>query len=111
VPASWSDHRVVPTAGQFTADQMRAYAAQAVAAYIRETTQAQQATDEVLVKRSAVKWLMRYNPTLCKKAGLRFPAVAQSQHKNSLRPCRSPYCECDHGKCTHPGCYDARGTI
>lgn len=26
-----------------------------------------------------------------------------------LRPCRSPYCECDPGKCTHPGCYDARG--
>ncbi len=25
-----------------------------------------------------------------------------------LRPCRSPYCECDPGKCTHPGCYDAR---
>lgn len=26
-----------------------------------------------------------------------------------LRPCRSPYCECEPGKCTHPGCYDARG--
>lgn len=26
-----------------------------------------------------------------------------------LRPCRSPYCECDVGKCTHPGCYDSRG--
>lgn len=25
-----------------------------------------------------------------------------------LRPCRSPYCECEQGKCTHPGCYDAR---
>ena len=25
-----------------------------------------------------------------------------------LRPCRSPYCECEAGKCTHPGCYDAR---
>lgn len=25
-----------------------------------------------------------------------------------LRPCRSPYCECEVGKCTHPGCYDAR---
>lgn len=24
------------------------------------------------------------------------------------RPCRSPYCECELGKCTHPGCYDAR---
>lgn len=28
--------------------------------------------------------------------------------KAQLRPCRSPYCECDFGKCTHPGCYDAR---
>ena len=28
-----------------------------------------------------------------------------------LRPCRSPYCECDVGKCSHPGCYDARGTM
>jgi hypothetical protein len=27
---------------------------------------------------------------------------------NNLVPCRSPYCECDVGKCTHPGCYDAR---
>lgn len=26
------------------------------------------------------------------------------------RPCRSPYCECTPGQCTHPGCYDARGT-
>lgn len=26
----------------------------------------------------------------------------------TLRPCHSPYCECDLGKCTHPGCYDAR---
>lgn len=26
----------------------------------------------------------------------------------TLRPCRSPYCECDTGKCTHPGCFDAR---
>jgi hypothetical protein len=26
-----------------------------------------------------------------------------------LRPCRSPYCECTAGQCTHPGCYDARG--
>jgi hypothetical protein len=23
-------------------------------------------------------------------------------------PCRSAYCECDSGKCTHPGFYDAR---
>lgn len=29
--------------------------------------------------------------------------------KQALKPCRSPYCECDHGKCSHPGCYDARG--
>ncbi len=28
-----------------------------------------------------------------------------------LKPCRSPYCECTEGKCTHPGCYDARGEI
>lgn len=27
----------------------------------------------------------------------------------SLKPCRSPYCECTPGACTHPGCYDARG--
>ena len=26
-----------------------------------------------------------------------------------LKPCRSPYCECDRGKCSHPGFYDARG--
>ena len=26
----------------------------------------------------------------------------------SLKPCRSPYCECDSGECTHPGFYDAR---
>lgn len=24
------------------------------------------------------------------------------------KPCRSPYCECDIGKCTHPGFHDAR---
>jgi hypothetical protein len=26
-----------------------------------------------------------------------------------LKPCKSPYCECEIGKCTHPGFYDARG--
>lgn len=26
-----------------------------------------------------------------------------------LQPCRSPYCECEVGACTHPGFYDARG--
>ena len=26
----------------------------------------------------------------------------------ALHPCRSPYCECELGKCTHPGFYDAR---
>lgn len=26
----------------------------------------------------------------------------------ALKPCRSPYCECTVGQCTHPGCYDAR---
>jgi hypothetical protein len=25
-----------------------------------------------------------------------------------LRPCRSPYCECSQGQCSHPGCFDAR---
>lgn len=25
-----------------------------------------------------------------------------------LKPCRSPYCECSIGKCTHPGYFDAR---
>jgi len=27
----------------------------------------------------------------------------------TLKPCRSPYCECTPGTCGHPGCYDARG--
>lgn len=27
----------------------------------------------------------------------------------ALKPCRSPYCECTPGTCSHPGCYDARG--
>jgi hypothetical protein len=27
------------------------------------------------------------------------------------KPCRSPYCECDVGKCTHPGFFDCRGGI
>ena len=30
---------------------------------------------------------------------------------SDLKPCRSPYCECDEGKCTHPGFYDARGEV
>ena len=25
------------------------------------------------------------------------------------KPCKSPYCECDVNKCSHPGFYDARG--
>lgn len=27
-----------------------------------------------------------------------------------LKPCRSPYCECQVNQCSHPGFYDARGT-
>lgn len=27
---------------------------------------------------------------------------------SNLAPCHSPYCECDAGKCTHPGFFDAR---
>lgn len=30
-----------------------------------------------------------------------------AQNKD-LHPCRSPYCECDPGACTHPGSRDAR---
>lgn len=26
-----------------------------------------------------------------------------------LKPCQSPYCECEHGKCGRQGFYDARG--
>lgn len=29
----------------------------------------------------------------------------------ATKPCRSPYCECDEGKCTHPGYHDARGEL
>lgn len=28
--------------------------------------------------------------------------------QEQLKPCHSPYCECEKGKCTHPGFYDAR---
>lgn len=31
-----------------------------------------------------------------------------AQESVALKPCRSPYCECDVGECSHPGCYDAR---
>lgn len=34
-------------------------------------------------------------------------AIAHLQQE-AARPCRSPYCECEMGQCTHPGCYDAR---
>lgn len=27
---------------------------------------------------------------------------------SAQRPCNSPYCECEPGKCSHPGCYDDR---
>lgn len=33
----------------------------------------------------------------------------QAARASGLQPCRSPYCECDVGKCTHPGFYDSRG--
>jgi hypothetical protein len=36
-------------------------------------------------------------------------AIKQAEDEPvSLKPCHSPYCECDSGKCTHPGFYDAR---
>ena len=30
------------------------------------------------------------------------------EQEQELKPCRSPYCECERGKCTHQGFYDAR---
>jgi len=38
----------------------------------------------------------------CMKFGC-IPLQPQAQ-----KPCRSPYCECVPGTCSHPGCYDAR---
>ena len=35
---------------------------------------------------------------------------AASAVMTPLNPCRSQYCECEAGKCTHPGRYDTRGT-
>lgn len=33
----------------------------------------------------------------------------EAKEQPALRPCRSPYCECSVGQCSHPGFYDARG--
>lgn len=33
---------------------------------------------------------------------------AASLREAMKQPCRSPYCECEQGHCTHPGFYDAR---
>ena len=38
------------------------------------------------------------------------PLTAMELRNADLKPCRSPYCECDVGGCTHPGFYDARGS-
>ena len=35
--------------------------------------------------------------------------IKQHFYGTSTLPCKSPYCECDTGKCTHPGFHDARG--
>ena len=37
-------------------------------------------------------------------------ALAQPEQEPAKKPCRSPYCECAVGACTHPGFYDARGS-
>jgi hypothetical protein len=39
-------------------------------------------------------------------------AIKQAQQAEPVgcKPCRSPYCECEIGACSHPGFYDARGT-
>lgn len=34
--------------------------------------------------------------------------MSASTSELKLKPCRSPYCECEPGKCTHPGFRDAR---
>ena len=35
--------------------------------------------------------------------------IIEHFYGTSTLPCKSPYCECDTGKCTHPGFHDARG--
>lgn len=47
----------------------------------------------------------KYNMEVAFLAGKQ--AIEQAE-RSPLKPCRSPYCECDRGKCTHPGFYDAR---
>lgn len=32
-----------------------------------------------------------------------------SENTKLTKPCKSPYCECDVGNCTHPDFHDARG--
>lgn len=47
---------------------------------------------------------------LCARKGQPQPIGIGTGHIGTptLQPCRSPYCECEPGKCTHPGCFDAR---
>lgn len=54
--------------------------------------------------------MSQFNSEEGKYANIRLWLQAAFQAgRETLKPCRSPYCECTVGKCTHPGCYDARG--
>ena len=69
---------------------------------------------KITVKREALdRWheaLKSLDPHIQQLAvnALRATASQPEQEPVALKPCRSPYCECDVGKCSHPGCYDAR---
>lgn len=69
----------------------------------RPTFDAAKATTEHLQKLHSHRNPTHFHITGPKKRDEEVGVVVEE-----LRPCRSPYCECVVGQCSHPGCYDAR---
>lgn len=61
---------------------------------------------ETDVLQAALNW--RYAKPDSMKACVGLSSAVDKWVGDDLRPCRSPYCECPAGECSHPGCYDAR---
>jgi hypothetical protein len=80
--------------------------------YLRvETTEIQQWLEslEGLHRLNGSGGLALHELNLIHKNHVKAMAGLRKVLQQTLKPCRSPYCECSEGKCSHPGCYDARG--
>jgi uncharacterized UPF0160 family protein len=111
-PAAWqglTDEEIHKTTGYQETREMYFFS-RAIEAKLKEFEMTIEAMKQALEALETVDSLAHYGHGIDEARETLRQAIKQAEKQEpvSLKPCRSPYCECDSGKCTHPGFYDAR---